>query len=300
MGSTYTPIPILSGFQSQDALNANNALIAAELVNKVDRNGVLPNQMEADFDMNSNRILNLSDGVLGSDGINLSQAQNIVASAVAAAGGAFDPSNSNPLTFNYGVTTGASGTVSRTTFDLTALFGVVSFTGLTVIVNGVVQMPGLAYTVVPLTTVVFSESLLSNTDIMFIYGDLSPTPVLPNILAITEGYDIAGYYNNLLTASDTMFKYVTVRDFYVQANFSGSQGHSDVAATASATFNIAKNGSNIGTAVFAAAGTSPSFTLGAATNFVVGDRLSIICPSVQDVSLSNVSLTIKGFVGTAP
>jgi hypothetical protein len=296
MGTTYTPASILSGYASTDLLNAQLALISAELGNKVDRNGVAPNQMAADFDMNSHRILNLSQGVLGTDGVNLSQVQNIATSAVAAAGGAFSVNSSAPLTFNYGVATGSQGTVSNTTFNLTTLFGVTSFTGLTVIVNGVVQMPGLGYTVPSATTVVFSESLLSDSDIMFIYGDLSPTPVLPNILANIEGYDIAGYYNNLLTASDVFFKFVAVRSFNLLANFSGSLAHSDVAATASATFNVQKNGSNIGTLNFAAAATTATFTLASQTFFVAGDRLSIICPSVQDVSLSNVSITLRGYV----
>jgi hypothetical protein len=135
---------------------------------------------------------------------------------------------------------------------------------------------------------------------MFIYGQLTPTPVLPNILANIEGYDIAGYYNNLQVASDVYFKFVVVRDFYVQANFSGSLLHAGVAATASATYNIQKNGSNIGTVVVGAGSQSGTFTLAGATNFVAGDTMSIICPSSQDASLSNVSITIKSFIGAHP
>jgi len=297
MGTTYNPQAVLSGFQSTELLNDQFTLVAAELAKKVDRYGVAPNQMQFELDMNSHRILNVSQGVLGTDGVNLSQVQNVANSAIAAAGGFVNPSNSAPLTFNFGIATGSQGTVSNTTFNLTTLFGVTAFTGLTVIVNGVVQFPGLAYSVTAITTVVFSESLLADTDIMFIYGDLSPTPVLPNILADLEGYDIAGYYDNLMTASDTFFKFVATRAFYVLANFSGSAAHSAVAATASTTFNVQKNGSNIGTVVFGAGATTATFVLGAQTNFAIGDRLGIINPAVQDISLSDVSITIKGILG---
>lgn len=40
-------------------INANNALVEAALENTLSRDGTSPNQMEADLDMNSNRILNL-------------------------------------------------------------------------------------------------------------------------------------------------------------------------------------------------------------------------------------------------
>lgn len=54
---------IASGFQSTTAANTNNALIEAALENTLSRDGASPNQMESDFDMNSNRILNLPDPI---------------------------------------------------------------------------------------------------------------------------------------------------------------------------------------------------------------------------------------------
>jgi hypothetical protein len=296
MGTTYNPQTILSGFRSTDIVSDELVRIQADLAAKVDRNGVAPNQMEADFDMNSNRILNLHEGVLGSDGVNLSQVQNIVNSAVAAVGGSLDLSNSAPLTFNFGVAVGSQGTVSRTTFNLTTLFGVTSFTGLTVIVNGVVQVPGLAYTVTTPTTVVFSESLNTDTDIMFIYGDLSPTPVLPNILASNIGYDFGVYYDGATTASDTMFSFVALRSFTLAANFSGSYAKAATAAAASTTFDVQKNGVSIGTFNFAAAASTATFTAGSITSFAAGDVLKVVCPATPDVLLSDISLSLAGTV----
>lgn len=50
---------VTSGYASTTAVNANNALVEVALENTLSRDGTGPNQMEADLDMNSNRILNL-------------------------------------------------------------------------------------------------------------------------------------------------------------------------------------------------------------------------------------------------
>jgi len=301
MGTTYVPADIGSGFRTSNLIGTELDLIADELANKLDRNGVAPNAMAADIDVGTHRLLNVQAGVIGTDGVNLTQvtqlASQIAATAVAAGGGVQGQTTGDPITFNFGVATGSQGTVGRTVFNLTTLFGVTTFLGLTVVIDGVVQIPGLAYTISALTIVTLTEAVNTDTNLMFIYGDLSPTPVLPNILADLEGYDIAGYYDNLMTASDTFFKFVATRAFYVLANFSGSAAHSAVAATASTTFNVQKNGSNIGTVVFGAGATTATFVLGAQTNFAIGDRLGIINPAVQDISLSDVSITIKGILG---
>jgi len=54
---------ILSGYASNELYNANNDAIEAALENTVSRDGTTPNQMEADLDLNSNRILNLPSPV---------------------------------------------------------------------------------------------------------------------------------------------------------------------------------------------------------------------------------------------
>lgn len=187
MGTTFNPDPINSGFRDTDRWDSILSDISTELGNKVDRNGVAPNAMAADFDMGTNRLLNVQAGVNGTDGVNLNQvtnvattiAQNIVNTVV---NGGSGNTSGDPITFNYGLASGSQGAATRTEFDLETLFGVTSFTGLTVVVNGVVQIP-TAYTVTDDTLVTFSESLDNDTDIMFIYGDLSPTPVFSNVNA---------------------------------------------------------------------------------------------------------------------
>ena len=55
-----------------------------------------------------------------------------------------------------------------------------------------------------------------------------------------------------------------------------------------------KNGSNIGTIDFAASATSATFTFSTSTTFNAGDDIKIVGPAVQDTTLSDVSLSIKG------
>ena len=187
MGTNFNPDPLNSGFRDTDRWDQILSDISDELANKVDRTGLAPNAMAADLDIGSNTLLNVGTGVNGTDGVNLNQvtniatiiANNIVSSAVA---GGTSNTSGDPITFNYGLAVGSQGAATRTEFDLATLFGVVSFTGLTVVVDGVVQIPS-AYTVTNDTLVTFSESLDPATSIMFIYGDLSPTPVFSNVSA---------------------------------------------------------------------------------------------------------------------
>lgn len=68
-----------------------------------------------------------------------------------------------------------------------------------------------------------------------------------------------------------------------------------VAAAASTTFTLKKNGTSIGTAIFASAGTTATVDLTSTSiAFAVGDVLTIEAPAVQDTSLEDLSLTVAG------
>ena len=73
---------ILSGYTSAATINANNALIEQALENTLSRDGTLPNTMEAQLDMNSNRIVNLPDAVAQQEPITLAQAGSIAGISV--------------------------------------------------------------------------------------------------------------------------------------------------------------------------------------------------------------------------
>jgi hypothetical protein len=87
-----------SRYGSIDALNANFDAIEAALENTVSLDGTAPNGMEVDLDMNSHKVINLSDPTNNGDAVSkgwlLDQEGNAVASADAAAASAAAAENS--------------------------------------------------------------------------------------------------------------------------------------------------------------------------------------------------------------
>ena len=105
-------------------------------------------------------------------------------------------------------------------------------------------------------------------------------------------YDVAGFYPGQPGASALAFSWVIGRAIQFPINFAGSFAKLGVATTDAKTFSVRKNGSELGTFAFAAAGTSATFTLASATNFAAGDLLTVIAPTLQDSTLQDLSLTL--------
>lgn len=184
MGTGYTPSNVQVGFQSTTLFNSELAAIASDLADKVDRTGRVPNAMAADFDVGTNQLLNVETGVLGTDGVNLAQVSTIataIATSINSGGAGQGQTTGDPITINYGQAVGSQGTMTRTVFDLNALFGVTILVGMSIFLNGVAQYPS-GFTVLD-TTVTFSESLNNDTDILFVFGDLTPIPVFSSATA---------------------------------------------------------------------------------------------------------------------
>lgn len=72
-----------AGYGLQTAYNANNDAIEAAFDNTLSLDGSAPNSMTAQLDMNSNRIINVSDAVDANDAVNLAQVQALIAAALA-------------------------------------------------------------------------------------------------------------------------------------------------------------------------------------------------------------------------
>lgn len=207
MGTNYSPEDVGSGFMSQTILNNELDKIRLALIDTINREGVVPNDMNADFDMGTNQVLNVEEGVAGTDGVNLNQV-NQIAQAVATTtfnnliGQGEPTSTGDPITINFIEVVGSQGTMTRTVYDLNDLSsGLINqFTGLTVFIDGVFQEPS-TYVVSDTTTVTFSESLENSTQLMFIYGDISPTPVFNNVNAtLSETAAVASLGDTVFTA----------------------------------------------------------------------------------------------------
>ena len=64
---------ISAGYISVATFNANNQTIEDAIDNTISRDGTAPNTMEANLDMNSNKITNLTDGVNNQDAVTVYQ-----------------------------------------------------------------------------------------------------------------------------------------------------------------------------------------------------------------------------------
>src|SRR5207248_8464007 len=74
----------------------------------------------------------------------------------------------------------------------------------------------------------------------------------------------------------------------------GTQRTAATAATAPTTFDIQKNGANVGTMVFAPSAAAATFTMNSAILFNAGDVLTLVAPSAPDATVANLAWTIMG------
>jgi hypothetical protein len=105
---------------------------------------------------------------------------------------------------------------------------------------------------------------------------------------------VSGSWAGSPGASQVIERYIFATPVSFPAGLGGSYGTAGIAATASASFAIQKNGSTVGTMVFAAGATSASFTMGSATSFAGGDVLTILAPASPDATLANLAWNLTG------
>jgi hypothetical protein len=105
---------------------------------------------------------------------------------------------------------------------------------------------------------------------------------------------VSGSWAGSPGASQVIERYIFATPVTFPAGLAGSYGTAGIAATASASFAIQKNGATIGTMAFAASATSASFTMAGATSFAGGDVLTILAPASPDATLANLAWTLAG------
>ena len=110
----------------------------------------------------------------------------------------------------------------------------------------------------------------------------------------SEPLDLSIFLPGIMTDAQLLFARKTVRAFTLPINLTGSYGTAQVSATASTTVTLKKNGSSIGTMVWAIAGTVATITFSSAVSFAVGDLLTAHGPATADATLADVSLDLLG------
>ena len=95
-------------------------------------------------------------------------------------------------------------------------------------------------------------------------------------------------------AGATVKRFVAFRAFSIPSGVTNAKANAGTAATASAVFNLQKNGATFGTMTFAADGTVPTWAAATATSFAAGDVFSIVAPASQDATLADIAYYIPG------
>lgn len=137
------------------------------------------------------------------------------------------------------------------------------------------------------------QLLFSNTTDTLTVPTGGGTAVLSSDSRLTI-YPVAGRSPGAPSASAVLLDIVAISAFTLPINLSGSYGKADTAATGSTTFDIQKNGSSIGSMVFAGSGTTATFAFSASVSFAAGDRLKVIAPASPDATLAGITFTLKG------
>jgi Putative phage tail protein len=105
------------------------------------------------------------------------------------------------------------------------------------------------------------------------------------------------FVNGKPTASLVLQRYVFASTVTFPTGLTGSQGTAGTAATAMATFEMQKNGVDLGAMEFAAAATTATFTMTSPTTFNAGDVLTLVAPAIPDATLANLAWTFMGTMG---
>jgi hypothetical protein len=121
-------------------------------------------------------------------------------------------------------------------------------------------------------------------------GPVGPTG--PSGSASTLPCDIAWSVFGAVPANDVGLRFRAARTLTISNVQANGQARANVAATASTTFTIAKNGTSVGTIVFAAAGNTGTITIASAVSVAIGDLITVTGPAIADYTLADVDFTL--------
>ena len=116
----------------------------------------------------------------------------------------------------------------------------------------------------------------------------------------SKNFTLSLFSSGTMLADEVLFVYVATGALLIPAGATGSAATSEVAATASTTLSVFKIASGVtttvGTVEFAAGAAVGTFTVASNISLAAGDRIGIKAPAVADVTLADVSISLKGSI----
>lgn len=107
-------------------------------------------------------------------------------------------------------------------------------------------------------------------------------------------YDVAATYLGSPVASEVILVHTFAQAVTFPSGAGSSKGKALTAATASTEFSVTKNGTEVATMTWAAAGTVPTFDFDSETTYSIGDYLTVVAPGTADDTLADLGYTIVG------
>lgn len=95
------------------------------------------------------------------------------------------------------------------------------------------------------------------------------------------------------SASEKILRYYFDAAVTLPTSLTGSVAKAGTASAGNVSFQLQKNGSNIGTVDFNTSATG-TFTFAAPVSFSAGDRLDIIAPASPDATMADIAITLQG------
>lgn len=105
--------------------------------------------------------------------------------------------------------------------------------------------------------------------------------------------DIASWTSLTPAPNEKIMKYIAVDTFVLPAGLGGSYAESKVAATDETTYLIKKNGSSIGSIVFASGESIAAFVFASNVTVIPGDLITIEAPATIDLTHDKISFTLR-------
>ena len=142
----------------------------------------------------------------------------------------------------------------------------------------------------PVVTTALGSTGAANGLAMQMSFRLADAPPVADAENIEMSIFLAGVPGNAIKIS-TM---IVASGFTLPVSLTGSTGFAEVTATATATVDIKKNGSAIGTVDFAIGTNAATFTFASPVTFVSGDRLQLVNQGTADATLADIAITLRG------
>lgn len=112
--------------------------------------------------------------------------------------------------------------------------------------------------------------------------------------AAQRPFDVAAFLPGFYSNSQIILKFVYPRQVSIGDDFPLSQAHQGTRVASNKTFDVHRNGSDIGNIAFTTASDFGTFTSSTSYTFSAGDVLEIIAPTSTDSAGQDFSFTIAG------